>query len=155
MWRELTINDEKLAYYASLRNIYDCATSYNVDDLKHALNLGRKFYVYEDDTYTIVIGFKFNQRHQKSQYVCFVINGFGDETFYYEAFKIIGQKTKEYLIETNTELVLLWKGIEMANPMAVNAGSAEIFFNKIRAAWDEVGIRGERDLLNHNLNQKH
>ena len=149
MWKELTVDDEKLEYYASLRNIYDCATSYNADNIKHHLNLNRKFYVYKDETYEIVIGIKFNRKYQKSQYVCFVINGFGDADWYREAFKIIGQKTREYLIETNTELVLTFKGIETANPMGINAGTAKKLLVAIRLAFEEVGLTGVADYENH------
>lgn len=153
MWKKLTVNDTDLERIANIRNISDCTASFDKSNIIHYINhkTDCNFYYYEDKDYEILIGFKIHNGFNKITYVSYAIGKFGDIDYYKQAFRIIGEKTREYLIEKNNTLIGQTEGMGEGNKTAAFLGGLQPFLELIKIEYDKCGVKVDIDYNNNFL----
>lgn len=153
MWRELEKDEaiEVLNKYADMRNRFDCKDTFCYKHLRASIihKIECHYFVYEDDVYTILIGFKFNQRTLRYTYIAYTIETFGDIDYYTKAFDIIGKKTYEYLKENNQTLEQNIDGMGIKHRIAEYLGGIESFLNMVKVGAKKNNITMNIDYENN------
>lgn len=140
MWRLLSIDDPKIEEYAQMRNDVGCTADFSADLMQRNMIRNKEYFIYEDDTYTILLGFAYDHSFEMMQYIAFAIK----PKYNAESFRIIAEKTKEYLEEHQCDLVVHWESL-MINKMAIDLESEIDLMDMIRVALRGVGLKTIRD----------
>ena len=144
MWKELNKDEEieVLNRYADLRNKFDCKDTFCYKNLRASIieKTDCHYFVYEDDIYTILIGFKYNHITLKYTYIAYAIEGFGDIEYYVKAFDIIGKKTYEYLKENNQVLEQNIDEMGIKHKIAEYLGGIESFLEMVKVGAEKNSI---------------
>jgi len=142
MWKEIDVNDiNALEKYTILRNSYGCSVNFTIEKVKFQINrlTDCHLFLYEDNKFTLMVGFKLNPRTKKIIFVGIAM-GILKIKDYPIALKLIGNKIREHLIEKNNVLEMPSSLIfEDLHPNVKKIGFDKII-EVVKKAWEECGL---------------
>lgn len=143
MWKEI-VELIDLEMIATLRNKHGCSVNYTAERMK--FNIEHKidchYFYYKSDKIKLIKGYKQNDRViQPIAYtvICEVED-------YPEAIRIMGQHTKEYLINNNNKIFILTEENDLNdNNLGVAKIGVKAFYKLMKEEYEKLGLKFVQD----------